>query len=294
MHVSVLPSTRFQLATFLCLGSLLTTSRLPSAARPAPKKKAASSTLRRKPLSVIGRVSTNGGKPISGAELSIYGTTARGDRSHFATTTNASGLYSQRVPDGIYGVGAQLTTRFNGKNYRFNLHPEDGKTGITHDAAPGILKNFRWKISGLKPRETAGAPGAYNEGPKYYGGYISVSSEEKGFGGVVYFPKGATIVINLTPRGKLIDGSPARVKTFRRRFDADVIRSLNWYLTDVPVGLYSLSARLILADGNSQPIKVKRSMDFQDPYRAAVNVDFEPTTFGDLQMMQITLQTQPD
>jgi len=191
-------------------------------AKKATTKKTVVSTPPRKPLFVVGRVSTSAGKPLSGAEISIYGTTARGDRTHFETTTAANGLFSQRVPDGIYGVGAQLKTKFNGKNYIFNLHPEDGKTGVTHDAAQGIVKKFRWKISGLKPGEAAGTPETHTEGRKYHGGYVSVSIQEKGFGGIVYFPKGATIVIDMTPRGKLIDGSVGRVKTFRRTFDADV------------------------------------------------------------------------
>lgn len=294
MRVSVLQSSRFQVAAFLCLGLGAANSPCPTFAKAAPKKKAAASTLERKPLYVLGRVTNNAGKAISGAEISIYGTTARGDRSRFETTSGANGLYSQRVPDGIYGVGAQYKTKFSGKNYRLNLHPEDGKTGARHDAAPGIVKNFRWKISGLKPGETAGTPGAYNEGPKYHGGYVSVSSQEKGFGGIVYFPRGSTIVIDMTPRGKLIDGSVGRVKTFRRTFDADVTSSLSWYLTDIPIGLYVLSARWISPGGTPQPVKVKKSIDFNQPYLAAVNVNFEPTTFNDMQMMQITLQTQPD
>lgn len=266
----------------------------PAFAAPKPKssvaRKPAASPVRR-PLTVTGRASNNAGKPLAGVEIGIYGTTIRGDRTRFDAITNANGLFSQRVPDGIYGVSATFNTTFNGKNYRFTLAPEDGKTGVIHDAALGIVKNFRGKISGLKPGERAGEAHSHTEGTKYYGGYAYVTAQSRGFGGdFIYFPKGSTLVMTFTPRGKLIDGSVGTPKTYRRTFDSDFTGSFAFTAENMPIGLYNFEARLLLADGSAKPLGVKRSLDFNGPFRSSAQIDFEPTSFGDMQMMQITVE----
>lgn len=271
----------------------------PSAAQAAPAsrpaaKPAALPQPKRRPLYVVGRALTMANRPLSGVEISIFGSTARGDRVHFQTRTNAQGLYSQRVPDGIYGVGASLKTRYNNFNYQFALHPEDGKTGVNLDAAPGIVKNFRWKISGLKPGETAGTAGSHTEPNKYYGGALSVSSREKGFGGVVYFPAGSKLVLSLVPRAKRIDGSTGSPVFFGVSFPENSTRSLSYYASNIPVGLYTLKAALRRADGTTAPLLVKRNLDFSAPYASQVDINFEPTSFGDLQQILVTIQPPID
>ena len=259
-------------------------------AKPAAKS-AQLAALKARPLYVVGRVLTMQNKPLSNVEIGIFGTTARGDRTRFEARTDASGQYSLRVPDGIYGVAAYYDKTFNGKNYRFTLHPEDGKTAVTHDAANGIVKNFRGKISGLKPGQRPGETGSHTETLKYYGGYVYVKSKEEGtLVTLIYFPAGSTLVINLTPRAKLIDGSTGQTKSFRRTFATDIRSSIGWHLTDVPIGLYKLNATLLSADGIRKPLNTQHSADFNSPFTPSINLDFEPTSFGDMQMMQVTVE----
>ncbi len=275
------------------LAGFLVLSSATVQARPGkkPVKKAVTTAIKRKPLYVQGRVMTMGGRPLSGVEVGIYGTTARGDRTRFEAFTNANGTYSQRVPDGIYGVSAYYKTKYNGKNYNFTLHPEDGKTGINLDAVPGIVKNFRWKISGLKPGETVGEAGSHTETTKFYGGYVYVTSQEQGtLESPIYFPAGSALVMTMTPRAKLIDGSIGKPKTFSRRFDKNIESGISWHLSDIPVGMYTLTAQLKQPDGTTQPLRLKKSLGFNDAYTPSINVDFEPTSYGDMQMMQVTVK----
>ncbi len=255
---------------------------------PAAKKAAPA----RRPGYIIGRVTNTAGKPLAGAEISLYGTTMAGANTSFSLETGADGRFSQRVPEGIYGASAYYKTRYNGKNYRFTLMPKDGTTAKKHDSAPGVIKDFVWKISGLKPGEKAGEEGTHTEGNKYYGGYVYLTSKEEGFGGKVYFPAGSKLTITMTPRGSLIDGSTGKAKTFQRAFAKDITSSLGWHLTDIPVGLYRLQANLILPDGTMKNLGVKNQQKsrYDDPFLPVVNVDFEPTSFDDMQMMQVQVE----
>ena len=97
-------------------------------------------------------------------------------------------------------------------------------------------------------------------------------------------------MINLTPRAKLIDGSTGQIKSFRRTFPTNVTSSIAWHLTDVPIGLYTLSATLLSPDGTRKSLKTKNSGDFDGPFTPSINLNFEPTSFGDMQMMQVTVE----
>ncbi len=261
--------------------------RKPGKAAAKPKTSVA---LKAKPGYVIGRAITTAGKPIPGVTVGIYGTTIAGENTRFEAETDAAGRFSQRVPEGIYGVSAYHRVRFNNKFYRFTLDPKDGTTAKKHDSAPGVVKEFVWKIAGLKPGQQASDADTGAEALKYYGGYVYLTSKQEGFGGDrVYFPAGSTLVVTMTPRGPRIDGSAGSPKTFRRAFAKDETSSIATHLMDIPVGLYTLTARLELPGGSSRDLGVKKALPYDAPFTPSVNVDFEPTGFEDLQMMQITV-----
>jgi hypothetical protein len=241
----------------------------------------------------VGRVTNRAGQPIGGAEIGIYGTTIAGANTRFEAVTNAQGMFSQRLPEGIYGATAYLKKRFNNKNYKFTLPPTDGTTSVKHDSSPGIVKNFVWRISDLKPGETPGEAGAHTEPGKYFGGYVYLKSKVEGFGGDrVYFPNGSTLEIGLTPRGLLIDGSKGQTKTFRRRFNKDITNSIDWHLADIPIGLYTLSAQLLAPDGTKKSLGVRNvtATGVKDEFSPTTAIDFDPTQVGDMQMMQVTVE----
>ncbi len=259
----------------------------PVASAPKPVKLA---PLKPKPGFVSGRVTDELGRPIADAEVGIYGTTMAGENTRFEVITGADGLFSQRVPEGIYGTTAYQKKRFNNQNYRFALPPTDGITAKKHDSTPGIVKEFVWHISGLKPGEVAGKPDGNDEWNKHFGASLSISTRQECFGGDrVYFPKGSTIQLTLTPRGALIDGRPATDYVNRHTFDKDISTGQRWYPNDIPIGLYTLSAQLIATDGTTRALGVQKAGDINAPYMATIPIDFEPTQFGDLVPIQVTV-----
>ncbi len=231
---------------------------------------------RAKPGTVQGRATDTAGNPLGGVEIAIYGTTMAGENTRFELTTRADGTYRQRVPDGIYGVRAEYVFHApDGQNYTVTLHPVDGVTGKRHDAEEGIAKDFVWKISGLRPDQTPGTPGTHNEPGKYYGGALQTSFLERGFGGVK-IPEGSTLVLTLEPQGTLLDGRPAQTLTFRRTFGPEAHASSYFYPSDIPLGHYTLSARLESPDGEGRDLRLKRSLDNQGDYAPSTTVDVVP------------------
>lgn len=260
--------------------------------KPVPKAMPVASTAPQlKPGYITGRVTNAAGQPLAEVTVSVYGTTIAGANTQFEVTTNAQGLYSQRLPEGIYGASAYYATTYNGQSYKFTLAPTDGVTAKQHDSAEGIRKDFVWRIAGLKPKERAGTEGAYGEANKYFGNSVQVTTKAEGFGGDrVYIPAGATLQLTLTPRGPLIDGTTGQPKIFRRTLEKDLTGTLaNWYLTDVPVGQYTLQSVLLLPDGTKKELK---ATVYQSTTQAELTpaLDFKPTQFGNLKQEQVTLE----
>ncbi|PAP78139.1 hypothetical protein [Rubrivirga marina] len=265
------------------------------AARPAaaPRTRSACVTpppATRRRLHAQGVVTDCAGRPLAGVEVRISGVTAAGERVGMSAVTDGQGRYATRVPDGFYRVAAEHTVQWQGRPAGFALAPADGDDE-QQDAAAGIAENLVWRLSGLRPGETAGVEGAYGEAQKYYGAQIQVTSEEHGFSGL-YFPAGSTLAVTLTPAGPLVDGSAGAPLTFTKAFDRDATSSIHWYLTDVPVGPYALAATLTLPDGTPEAVGSKPSLAFSAPFAPATDVRFVPGSFGDIDMLQVTLQTR--
>jgi hypothetical protein len=247
----------------------------------------------KRPGYVTGRVLNSAGQPLVGADISITGISGSGENAKFATESGAGGLFSLQVPNGIYRVVAEWKTRYNDHNYKFDLHPVDGKDIDTLRSAPGIVKDFRWKITGLRPGQEAGKPNTFGESTKYYGGHISVDAYKHlpQQGEFVFFPRGSTVVLTLTPRAKLIDGSAGTTLTYRRTFESDItnIQYLSWYIDDIPIGLYTASAQYVSTGGTSQALRVRNTRDSQT-YTSSAPVDFEPNQFDMMRTQSISVE----
>jgi hypothetical protein len=249
----------------------------------------------KRPGYVTGRVLTSAGQPLVGADISITGISGSGGNAKFATKSGAGGLFSLPVPNGIYRVVADWKTRYNDHNYKFDLHPVDGIDTVAHRSAPGIVKDFRLQISGLRPGQEAGKPNTFGESTKYYGGHISVSAHRQ-YGtptGFVYFPQGSTLVMTLTPRTKLIDGSTGSIRTYRHTLPSNVTyyEYLSWYIDDIPIGLYTVTVEMVGVDGKVQVVPVKLTKNVNDTFTPSVPLDFEPGQFDNMQSMSITINS---
>lgn len=238
---------------------------------------------------VVGWAVDSAGKPLAGATVHIYGTTMAGQNTRFEKPVGRDGKFSQRVPDGIYGVRAEYVHQWNGRGYTMALHPIDGITARSHDSEEGIPKDFVWKISGLRPGQTAGEPGTHNEPGKYWGGSLQIGFHQPGFDSVTV-PDGATLVVTLNPEGPLFDGSRGSPLTFRRTFGGHVRATSYYYPADIPLGVYTL--RVALEQGGAtRALEVKKSLEFDAPFTAATQVEVLPdAASGAVLPIQITVK----
>jgi hypothetical protein len=207
----------------------------------------------RRPGYVIGRAVNTQGKPLSGVRIRVFGTTTAGEKTSFETKTGANGTYSVRLPRGNYHVGwaHYLVPAPAGPAYGLPLHPTDSDIS-DQDSGPGIVENFVLKTSGR-----ISSLGDAASDLSYYGGYITVEGGtlENGdfLSGYTYrFPAGSAVELTLTPIGKLTDGSTGRTLVLRRPVDRGYIAEF----FDVPIGQYEVKARLMLADGTVQALRV--------------------------------------
>jgi hypothetical protein len=214
--------------------ALLAAPKAPTASKAAMPKAAA--LPKAKPLTVAGVCVDEAGRPLKNISLVVAGTTMAGEKALLRARSKADGSFSLRVPDGRYAVQANRDIQ-----YSFRLHPEDEVEGQEHDAAEGVVKKFIWKLSGLTPSAEVGDPYGDSEYLKYHGQWINVHPRFEA-------PAGTTLEITLVPRGPLVDGSQGKPKIFRRTFDKDQSAEdtwnvYTWTLFDVPLGLYTASAR---------------------------------------------------
>lgn len=274
---------RFVVLLGLTVPAFAAKTEIPPAVAALPPTKAKSGY-------VQGRVTDSAGKPLAGVMIHIYGTTFAGENTRFERPTGADGRFSQRLPDGIYGVRAEYV--FEGEaNYTLALHPIDGITAKQHDSEEGIAKDFVWLISGLRPGATPGEPGTHNEPNKYYGGSLQISAYEDSSTPNPPFPDGSTLIAELTPRGPLLDGRPVQPLTFRRTFGPSARSTSYWYPSDIPLGRYTLRLSLEKPGQPAKPLTLKQSLDFSGGFKSAVDVDVLPSaSTGTPLPIQITVK----
>jgi hypothetical protein len=216
-----------------------------------PARRAATVTRRRG--YAVGRAVNSAGRPLAGVRIRVFGTTEAGERTSFETKTGAGGTYAVKLPPGNYRVGWAhfFAPAPPGPPYALPLHPTDGDNS-DQDSAGGILENFVLKIAGrISPLKDAASD------LSYYGGYVTVEGGalEKGdfLSGYTYkFPEGSSVELTLVPKGRLADDSIGRTLVRRRSVGRGYIAEF----LNVPIGQYQVTARLIGADGATQPLRI--------------------------------------
>lgn len=162
-----------------------------------------------------GIVLDGSGNPISGARITIDNTVLA--NSAVTGRTGNDGRYSLQIPqEWSWRAYAQIEKSHNGRTFKLDLHPDnpDSFAGAT-----GAVRNFELRTSGSKPAPMVGT----------YGGRVYVfRNPDNGF-------DEHDVELTLTPVGKLIDGSDGQTIT---------TRPIENQVADVPIGRYSISAKL--------------------------------------------------
>ncbi|WP_300603825.1 hypothetical protein [Niabella sp.] len=169
---------------------------------------------------VSGMVTDSKNMPVQDARITIEHTVWY--NSYLFGASNTEGKYQVSLPDdpaGDWTAKAQLTRTAYGQTYTFDLEPE--QTGAFNKAG-GAVRNFKWKLNGLRPGGTG-----------YYGAHVDLYP----FGTDVDLTK---VTLSFTPfpgETRVIDGSNA---TALERPVEDVAGT--FMVKDVPIGKYTVKA----------------------------------------------------
>lgn len=232
------------------------------------------------------------GKPLVGAVVTISGLSNVGHSTRFSPKTDAQGIFSTSLPNGLYTTSAEVKTTYNGQDYTFELHPLDGEHDVPQDSRKGIVEDYVWRLSGLKPGES--------EDPtdlrKYYGrsvigrflGFGAHYSQEMAARELAEYPQGFRLEVIFTPTGPMADGLPGRAFVFSQNYklEAPIMPYLNisFDLVDVPTGRYEVRARAIKPDGTSRDLRLNTGiLPYPDPAPALTQIlDFEKSKLADI------------
>jgi hypothetical protein len=222
---------------------------------------------------ISGTAKTLDGRPIKSFGGSIYGYSSKSGQSQTLSLDGANGKYSTNVGPGQFATRAWTDVDYNGRNYRIDLHPVDGKGGLTkQDTTLGVVKDFVWKLDGYRPGSDARSDDRYYG---HYGGSINLNPEGHG---VTYWssikkdyqhkpepplPADATVTLTLTPDGPLIDGSTGKPVVLKLR-GADIHGYMDRITRGIPIGRYKATATATLADGSAKPLRVTPYTSFKE------------------------------
>jgi hypothetical protein len=174
------------------------------------------------PYKLSGLAVDTNGAPIAGAKVNVCNPLYWASCMHGAT--GADGRYSFDLPPAnVWEVDTTIQKTFDGRNYCFDLKP-DGTANFSSEA--GAIRNFAWKISGLRPDATD--PKAYTA---YYGGMAWVMVGD--FNREVPL---AYVQLHFVPAGTVVDGSAAQA------FTANAGDWAEFKIANIPIAPYTVTA----------------------------------------------------
>jgi len=246
-------------------------------AAPPAKGKPAPEPPPLEPGTVAGRITDARGNIIEGARLivQVAGTTLAGARTNFDIEVEENGLFSQEVPDGLWRIYGFVEKEANGHKFRLPLDPEDKREiGSTQGTKKGVVKNFVWKIAGLKPHADKSRPSSY------YGAGVELM-DARGYDQgrrLADRHPGARVVITLTPRGPLLDGTKGKPVNLETDVAAMAGFTRPTY-PDIPLGAYVATAAVVAPGGGRAPLNIAPGIARSDaaPSRSAA-LNFIPAS----------------
>jgi hypothetical protein len=206
-----------------------------------------------------GRVLTEEGAPIEGAEVVADNQVVYD--SNVIGRSDADGRYRLDLPSiaVTWHMSATHVVRYHGRAYSIPLHPSDDAPFAGN---AGGVRDFTWRLTGERP--DGGLYGSdvigYNEP-----GDFSFDIED--------------VELTLVPDGAIIDGSAGAtiIDTLASSPEGFAVR-------DVPIGRYTISARLVSTD---EPLLVRLSDE--GVYVDALSADFD-APFGSLPIYRISIE----
>ena len=219
------------------------------------------------------------GDPLGGVGIRVFGTTDAGQRSSLNVRTKTDGTFALRLPPGQFSVReANWTTNYNGRAYSLPLYLE-GEDNHDFDSTEGAAVRLVLKMSGK-----VAATKSDTDERAWCGGTIELEFINSDGTSADSLPENATLKIELTPQGQLMDGSAARTLNYTK--------SLNWqranrFILDVPLADYEVKVGLE-AGGGTVPLLVSSrevvGTQTKTPLAKTAPVTFAPGS-GDVTLM---------
>ena len=234
---------------FRLVAVLLASSALVAGARASGSERAV----------VAGTVVDSHGRPMAGAKIRLEGP------NEYHAVTDTEGRYSLRVPVERYTIHAFFQARYRGETFLLPLHPTDNRNDEV-DVEGGVVKNFRWQLSGLMP-------GHPREDPlSYYGAYVKMRIPF--LDGLAQISPASLVTFTITPVAPRIDGTQGRAAQVRVRVgELDGPRGT---IVDIPIGVYALEAVLTLPDGRNHRLVLSENSG--TPYQK-IALQFHPNRY---------------
>jgi hypothetical protein len=244
----------------------------------------------RRPGYIVGTARNECGQPLSTFTVNAYGFDGQPNEFPFGSpplggVTGHNGRYALRTRDNtthkpvnalVDSIEGSAPVTYQGHRYVLPLYPTDGRANFKGHSGPGIIRNFRLKLSGVKPGESqyshdlvvgVGDPAANS----FYGTSMLMFLH---LGDVT----GQTLTVNfrpLTPR--LADGCSAR-KFSRSLVLPEFGGDSNYIFQDIPLAFYRLTATL----RGTTTQTVRLALDGQNVTTPSVPFRPVPTSlFGD-------------
>jgi len=254
---------------------------------------------------VIGRAIFPDGRPIPEFDISVLGYDGqvnifssqgatpslgwgKGKNGRYAIRTMDTFQHKKPVNGLVVSVQAYANLKYGGQIYKMPLYPIDGlrdgggKGEFKANSGPGIVRDFVLKVSGLKPQFKAFDKSEIgNEnGYVFYGGQLTISLSESDDKEYTTLQRTALpsskFTFTFTPQGPLLDGS--RPQPIHR---VATVKGANYYiyLSNIPLGIYSMTATLTNPDGTVVPLRLNTK---RENYASSTKIQFDasPSILG--------------
>ena len=195
------------------------------------------------------------GRPLAGAKVLARSSAFGGFGTGTVGTSDVKGYYEVPLAAGVARVwcaGAVATC--DGIRLVLPLNPADNELE-DFTVQKGAVENFVVRTWG-KVSDSAAADRPEYAG-SYYGGAFtlgySTREADDANSPSDWLVLGSTIELVLTPQGPLLDGRPGEALTIRQK-----VGPRGWFqVNDVPLGRYTIQARLTALDGKVSPLRLR-------------------------------------
>lgn len=233
------------LRSLLLLAALAGGVALPPAVFAAPAARTAAPA-KPTPYVMTGVVRDAQGRPVAGAE--VFADNTLYYNANAVGKTDAQGRYRIELPRqglGTWAPGAYIKREYRGVFHEFRLYPDDERP---FSASEGAVRDFVWRLTGRR-------------GDGLIGKTVYVYTTE----GVSL----SQVEVTLTPNGPLVDGSAGK----------PITRSAaSGRVDDVPVGRYTMTARLVRPGAAPVPLLVSPGQG--GAWGSSATADFEKSNYG--------------